>query len=94
MSETTFTFRVDDTLKSDFSTAAKALDRTGAQLLREFMRDFVRKQQEAADYDAWFREQVQIGIDDANIGNLMSAEEVEADANAWRTEIREKLAKK
>ncbi|MDC9604505.1 CopG family ribbon-helix-helix protein [Xenorhabdus griffiniae] len=94
MSETTFTFRVDDTLKSDFSVAAKALDRTGAQILREFMRDFVRKQQEVADYDAWFREQIQIGIEDANVGNLMSAEEVEADANVWRAEVREKLAKK
>ncbi|MDX7988950.1 hypothetical protein FE392_16760 [Xenorhabdus sp. 12] len=94
MSETTFTFRVDEVLKSDFSAAAKALDRTGAQLLREFMRDFVRKQQEALDYDAWFRKQIQMGIDEANTGNLISAEDVEADAAAWRTELREKLAKK
>ncbi|MBW7902583.1 MAG: hypothetical protein H3C26_13970 [Rhodocyclaceae bacterium] len=30
MSEATFTFRVDETLKNDFATAAKARDRTGA----------------------------------------------------------------
>lgn len=59
MSEATFTFRVDETLKSEFSTAAKNRDRNAAQLLR----DFVRQQQEAAEHDAWFRHQVQIGLD-------------------------------
>ena len=33
--------------------------------LRGFMRDYVRQQQEAADHDARFRRQVQIGIDAA-----------------------------
>jgi hypothetical protein len=33
MSEATFTFRVDDSLKAEFSLAAKACDRSGAQLL-------------------------------------------------------------
>ena len=42
MSEATFTFRVDEGLKDQFSTAAKSRDRTGAQLLRDFMRDFVK----------------------------------------------------
>ena len=51
MSEATFTFRVDEALKSEFAQAAKARDRTGAQLLRDFMRDFVRQQEEAAEHD-------------------------------------------
>lgn len=38
MSDATFTFRVDEALKSEFATAAKARDRTSAQLLRDFMR--------------------------------------------------------
>ena len=78
MSETTFTFRVDESLKTEFSTAAKARDRTGAQLLRDFMRDFVRQQEDAAAHDAWFRRQVQVGLDSANAGNLIPAAEVEA----------------
>ena len=69
MSETTFTFRVDASLKDQFTTAAKDRDRAGAQLLRDFMRDFVRQQQEAAEHDAWFRRQVQIGLDSANARN-------------------------
>lgn len=92
MSEATFTFRVDETLKSEFAAAAKARDRTGAQLLRDFMRDFVREQQEAAEHDAWFHRQVQAGVDSANAGDLVSADDVEAEAAAWRAETRRKLS--
>lgn len=92
MSEATFTFRVDEGLKEQFSTAAKSRDRTGAQLLRDFMRDFVKQQQEATAHDAWFRREVQIGLDAAHAGDVASAEEVEADAAAWRAETRRKMA--
>lgn len=91
MSEATFTFRVDEELKNEFSSAAKSRDRTGAQLLRDFMRDFVKQQQETAEHDAWFRREVQIGLDAANAGDVVSAEEVEAEAVAWRTETRRKM---
>ncbi len=91
MSEATFTFRVEESLKAAFSNAAKANDRTGAQLLRDFMREFVQRQQEAADHDAWFRRQVQMGLDAAKAGDLLSAEEVEAEAAAWRAETRRGL---
>lgn len=91
MSEATFTFRVDERLKDEFSSAAKARDRTGAQLLRDFMRDFVKQQQEAAEHDAWFRRQVQVGLDSANAGRLVSAEEVEAEFATRRDETRRKL---
>jgi predicted transcriptional regulator len=58
MADTTFTFRVEGKLKAQFSSAAKSKDRNGAQLLRDFMRDFVKQQEEAAAYDVWFRKQV------------------------------------
>ncbi|WP_068638551.1 CopG family ribbon-helix-helix protein [Thauera butanivorans] len=91
MSEATFTFRVDQELKNEFTMAAKSRDRTGAQLLRDFMRDFVRQQQEAAAHDAWFRQQVQIGLDSANAGDLISAAEVEARFAAKRSATRRRL---
>lgn len=91
MSEATFTFRVDEELKTEFSVAAKSRDRTGAQLLRDFMRDFVRQQQEAAEHDTRFRREVQIGLDAAKAGDVISAEEVEAEALAWRAETRRKM---
>jgi len=91
MSEATFTFRVDESLKDEFSNAAKARDRTGAQLLRDFMRDFVKQQQETAEHDAWFRRQVQAGLDSANAGRLVAAEDVEAEFATRRSETRRKL---
>lgn len=90
MREATFTFRVEAGLKNEFSTAAKSRDRTGAQLLRDFMRDFVKQQQEAA-HDTWFRRQVRVGLDAANAGDVVSAEEVEAEAVAWRAKTRHKM---
>jgi len=91
MSEATFTFRVDEGLKDEFSTAAKSRDRTGAQLLRDFMRDFVKQQQEATAHDAWFRREVQIGLDAANAGNLIPAAEVEAYFAAKRAATHRRL---
>ena len=94
MSEATFTFRVDEGLKDEFSTAAKSRDRTGAQLLRDFMLDFVKQQQDAAEHDAWFRRQVQAGLDSATAGRLVSAEEVEVEFAKRRAETRRKLEAK
>lgn len=91
MSEVTFTFRVDEALKRQFSTAAKERDRTGAQLLRDFMREYVRHQEESAEHDAWFRRQVQIGLNSANNGNLIPAAEAEATFAAKRAATRRRI---
>lgn len=92
MSDATFTFRVEESLKNDFTAAAKSRDRTSAQLLRDFMRDYVRQQQDSAEHDAWFRRQVQAGQDAANAGELLPAEKVEAEAAAWRAGTRAQAA--
>ena len=36
------------------------------------------RQRKAAEHDAWFRRQVQAGLDSANAGRLIPAAEVEA----------------
>ncbi|MBO9376844.1 hypothetical protein GG804_08700 [Sphingomonas histidinilytica] len=84
MGEATFTFRVDEALKSAFADAAKSHDRTGAQLIRDFMRDYVASQREAAEYEDWFRQQVQLGVESADAGRLISATDVEAKFAARR----------
>lgn len=83
MGQATFTFRVDDELKSAFSEAAKAQDRTAAQLLRVLMRDAVQRQQERLEYDTWFRREVEQGLheaDDPSVSRVPN-EEVES---SWR----------
>lgn len=92
MAEATFTFRVDDELKARFAEAAKAHDRTGAQLLRDFMRDFVKRQQDEVEHDAWFRAEVERALREAEDPEVarVSHEEVRA---GWRRR-REELAKR
>ncbi|MBB3290814.1 MULTISPECIES: hypothetical protein [Rhizobium] len=92
MTDATFTFRVEEELKAAFSEAAKAHDQTGAQLLRAFMRDYVRRQQDAAEYDTWFRQQVQAGLASANAGNLIPDDNIDAEFAALREETRRKLS--
>ncbi|MDP2751231.1 MAG: hypothetical protein Q8O31_01290 [Rhodocyclaceae bacterium] len=87
MNATTLTFRLAPSLKQEFTTATKSCNRAGAQVLRDFMHKFVEKQQKADAYDAWFRKEVQIGLDEANAGLLIPNEEVEAEAAAWRAEM-------
>jgi len=93
MAEATFTFRVEEDLKAAFSAAAKAHDQTGAQLLRGFMRDYVKNRQDQVEYDAWFRRQVQAGLDTANAGDLVPAEKVEAKSAKRRAETLRKLGR-
>ena len=52
---------------------------------------FIRQRREAEDHDAWFREQVRIGLDSASAGKLKSNEEVEAKVTARRAATRRKL---
>ena len=91
MGEATFTFRVEEELKSAFGEAAKAHDQTAAQLLRGFMRDYVKRQRDEAEYDGWFRRQVQAGLESADAGNLIPAEDVEAAFAARREQTRRRL---
>ena len=91
MIETTFTFRVEDSLKQQFTQAAKDRDRTAAQLLRDFMREFVQ-QHNPAEHDRWFRQEVQAGVDSAEAGQLLASTDVDARFAARRAATRRRLA--
>lgn len=51
------------------------------------MREFIKKEQEAAEYDRWFRQQVEAGRVALTQRQLISADEVEAEAAEWRKNI-------
>jgi len=81
MPDATFTFRLDDRLKTDFAEVAKAQDRTAAQLLRVLMRAEVNRQREMAEHDAWFRTEVKRSLqeaDDPNVARIPHEEVREA----------------
>lgn len=90
MREVDFTFQVNESLRDQFIAAAKGCDRTIEQLLRQFMSDFVRQQEEGAHGQRLVREG-QAVIAPANAGEVGSAEEVEAAATGWREETRQKM---
>ncbi|KAF0810639.1 hypothetical protein A167_00518 [Alcanivorax sp. S71-1-4] len=90
MSDATFTFRVDEELKAAFANAAKGHDRTGAQLLRDFMRSYVA-QQEAPDYDAWLIAKVEQSRTSGEAGSLIPAADVEARFAARRAATRARM---
>ncbi|MBR8159439.1 hypothetical protein KDX20_34030 [Burkholderia cenocepacia] len=91
MSKATYAFRVEAALKTAFSAAAKAHDRTGTQLLRGFMRDYVMWQQNATEYDAWLQAKIERSQASANTGNLVPAVEVDAKFAARRTALRRRI---
>ncbi len=47
---------------------------------------------DATKHDAWFHREVRAGLDVANAGDVVPADEVEADAAAWRAGLRRRMA--
>ena len=70
MTDATFTFRLDNGLKAAFAEAAKAQDRTAAQLLRVLMRAEVSRRRDAAEHDVWFRGEVEQALREADNPNV------------------------
>lgn len=87
MPESTFTFRVEDSLKTAFADAAKQKDRTAAQLLRDFMRNYVAETQEDAEYDVWFRRKVEAGERAYREGRFITQDEATRRAAQRRARI-------
>jgi predicted transcriptional regulator len=55
------------------------------------MQDYVETQRTDAEYEQWFRRQVQIGIDAADAGDVIPAGEVEAEFAVLRAAAERKL---
>jgi predicted transcriptional regulator len=66
-----------------FDVDAAAYDPDAIERKRPDQAERLRRQREAAEYDAWFRAEVQEGLDALARGELSSQEEVEED---WRRE--------
>jgi predicted transcriptional regulator len=90
MATTTITFEIDENLKQQFAEVARAHHCSAEELLPHLVREFVEAESDP-EYNEWFRQQVQIGLDDANAGRMISSEEVEAEFAARRAETLRKL---
>ena len=94
MSESTFTFRVDEDLKAAFTAAAKDNDRTAAQILRETMREYIAAEAPPTpEYVAWLRGKVEKSRAQIAAGNYYTNEEMEQRMAEKRNKLRERIAK-
>jgi predicted transcriptional regulator len=62
--EAVFTLKLEAELRDAFLAEAAAMDRSASQIVREFMREFIRSRQEAREHDAWFRAEVEKALKD------------------------------
>ena len=73
-----FTMKLEADLRADFIAEAQAADRPASQILRELMRDFVKQQRQARDYDAFLEQKVAAARVSMQAGEGFSNAEVEA----------------
>jgi predicted transcriptional regulator len=62
--EAVFTLKLESDLRDAFAAEAEATHRPASELVRGFMREFVQRQREAREHDAWFRARVKEAMDD------------------------------
>jgi predicted transcriptional regulator len=84
--EAVFTMKLESELRDEFVAEAEAAHRPASQVVRELMREFVQRQREARDYDAFLRRKVEVARISMRAGRGVSNEDVEAEFAAWRAE--------
>lgn len=76
--EAVFTMKLEPELRAQFIAAAAADDRPASQVVRELMRDYIARQQQARDYDGFLRRKVEIARGSVRAGRGRSNDAVEA----------------
>ena len=85
--EAVFTMKLEPELREAFMAEAAASDRPASQIVRELMREFVQRQQEAREYDAFLRGKVAHARRQLQAGDYISDEEAEARAAERRARL-------
>ena len=85
--EAVFTMKLEPELRAEFMAEAAAAHRPASQVLRELMREFVRRQRETREYDEFLSRKVDAGRASMRAGRGQSNEEVEAEFAARRAGV-------
>ena len=88
MTDTTFTFRVDEGLKRAFVESAKSADRSAAQILRAAMRQFGAEQEATAVAAGWLPAKLRRARTDANAGRVYEHGDMKARFARYRAAAR------
>ncbi len=93
MKEAVFTLKLEADLRDAFMAEAKASHRPASQIVREFMREFVNKQQEDRDYAAWELADIERGLAEANDPNTVWYDQEDLVKGPWREQRESLLAR-
>ena len=82
--EAVFTLKLEPELRASFMAETEAIHRPASQVMRELMREFVQRQQEARDYDGFLRHKVDLARLSMQAGLGRPNDDVEAEFAARR----------
>ncbi len=82
--EAVFTLKLEPELRASFMAETEATHRPASQVMRELMREFVQRQQDAREYDDFLRRKVDLGRSSMRAGLGRPNDEVEAEFAARR----------
>jgi predicted transcriptional regulator len=74
--ESVFTMKLESDLRSEFMAEAEAAHRPASQVVRELMREFVNRQRQAREYEAFLSKKVEVAQSSIKAGLGRSNEEV------------------
>ena len=91
--ESVFTLKLETELRDAFMSEAEAAHRPASQIVRDFMREFVAKKQEARDYEVWLDAELDKAIAHADDPNTKwyTHDEVLADMERQRQSLLERI---
>ncbi|MGE8188610.1 antitoxin of toxin-antitoxin stability system [Pseudomonas sp. NPDC086278] len=82
-----FTMKLEPELREQFMAEAEASHRPASQIVRDMMRQFVQKQREAREYEAFLQRKVDHARISVGAGDGLSNDEVEAQFAARRAQV-------
>ena len=86
--EAVFTMKLEPELRDAFMAEAEASHRPASQVVRELMREFIDRQRQAREYDAFLRAKVDTARAQLATGQVASDADVEARFAARRAKLR------
>ncbi|MEO6680481.1 MAG: antitoxin of toxin-antitoxin stability system [Pseudomonas sp.] len=84
-----FTMKLEPELREQFMAEAEASHRPASQIVRDMMRQFVQKQRESREYEAFLQRKVDIARASMDAGEGLTNDEVEAEFAARRARAAE-----
>ncbi|KQY28280.1 antitoxin of toxin-antitoxin stability system [Caulobacter sp. Root487D2Y] len=87
-----FTLKLEPQLRDAFLAEAQAAHRPASQIVRDMMRDFIQRQRDEREHDAFVRGKVEAGRRDRAAGLGSTNDEIETEFAARRAALLGKAA--